>query len=166
MIILSLKKRERLIITAQNKIEIMFEIHFSFLLTMFMKDVAKFNYFSLIDDEASMTRREIMKVIYKINSNKIFEINKIINRALRQLVRVVVKQICSFFNKCIKKKIQSLHFKRIFIIMLRKLKKKNYSKSSTYKSIALLNTLNKMLKLIMLKRIQYVVKTLRTFSNI
>ena len=148
-----MKKRERLIITTQNKVEIVFETHFSFLSTMFMKDIAKFNYFSLIDDEASITCREIMKIIYKINSNKIFKINKIINKTLPQFIRVIIKQIRFFFNKCIKKKIQSSHFKKIFTIMLRKLKKKNYLKFSTYKSIALLNTLNKMLKSIVFKRI-------------
>ena len=118
-----------------------------------MKNVAKFDYFSLIDDEASMTRREIMKIIYKINLNKTFEINEIINKTLRQFVRVVVKQIYFLFNKCIKKKIQSSHFKKIFTIMLRKLRKKNYSKFSLYKSIALLNTLSKMLKLIVFEHI-------------
>ena len=50
--------------------------------------------------------------------------------------------------------------------MLRKSKKKNYSKSSSYKLIALLNTLNKMLKSIVFERIRYVVETLKTFSNI
>ena len=166
MIILSLKKREKLIIITQNKIEIMFETHFSFLSTMFMKDAAKLNYFLLINDETPMTRCEIIKIIYKVNSNKTFEINEIINKTLRQLVCVVVKQIRFFFNKCIKKKIQSSHFKKVFIIMLRKSRKKNYSKLLTYKSIVLLNTLNKMLKSIMFKRIRYVVKTLKTFSNI
>ena len=91
MIISSLKKRKKLIITTQNKIEIIFEIHFLFLLIMFIKDVAKFNYFSSIDDEALMTRYEIMKIIHKINLNKIFEINKIINKALQQFIRVVIK---------------------------------------------------------------------------
>jgi hypothetical protein len=43
--------------------------------------------------------------------------------------------------------------------MLRKLKKKDYSKLSSFRFIALLNTLNKMLKLIILKRLCYVVKT-------
>ena len=90
-IISSLKKREKLIITAQNKVEIMFEVYFSFLSTMFMKNAAKFNYFSSIDDEASMTRREIMKIIHKINSNKTFKINEIINKTLRQFARVVVE---------------------------------------------------------------------------
>ena len=82
-IISLLKKRENLIITAQNKIEIMFETHFSFSSTVFIKNVAKFNYFLLIDDKASMTRCEVMKVIYKISSDKAFKINKIINRASR-----------------------------------------------------------------------------------
>ena len=95
-----------------------------------------------------------------------FKINEIINKALRQFVWIVVKQIHFFFDKYIKERIQSLHFKKIFTIMLRKSKKKNYAKFSLYKSIALLNTLNKMLKLIMFERIQYVVKTLKTFSNI
>ena len=36
--------------------------------------------------------------------------------------------------------------------MLRKLNKKNYTKSLLYKLITMLNTLNKVLKLIMLKR--------------
>ena len=91
IIILSLKKREELIITTQNKIEIMFEIHFSSSSTMFMKNVEKFDYFSLVENEAPMTRREIMKIIHKINLNKAFEINEIINKALRQLARIVIK---------------------------------------------------------------------------
>ena len=144
----------------------MFKTHFSFSLTVFMKDVAKFDYFSSVDDEASMTHRKIIKIIHKINFNKTFKINEIINKTLRQLVRVIIKQIRFLFDKCIKKKIQSSHFKKIFIIMLRKSKKKNYSKFSSYKSIALLNTLSKMLKSIVFERIQYVVETLKTLSNI
>ena len=50
--------------------------------------------------------------------------------------------------------------------MLRKLEKKNYAKFSLYKLIALLNTLNKILKSIIFKRIRYVVKTLKMFLNI
>ena len=56
-----------------------------------MKNVAKFDYFSLIDNETSMTRREVIKVIHKINLNKVFKINKIINKALRQFANVIVE---------------------------------------------------------------------------
>ena len=50
--------------------------------------------------------------------------------------------------------------------MLQKLSKKNYTKSSLYKSIVLLNTLNKMLKSIILKRFRYIVETLSMFLSI
>jgi hypothetical protein len=43
--------------------------------------------------------------------------------------------------------------------MLRKSRKKNYFKLLFFKLIALLNTLNKILKLIILKRLRYVIKT-------
>ncbi len=50
--------------------------------------------------------------------------------------------------------------------MLRKLRKKNYFKLLFIKLIALLNTLNKILKFIILKRLRYVVKTHNTLLNI
>ena len=166
MIISSLKTREDVVVTTQNKIEIMFEIHFSSLSIVFMNDIERFVYFSLIENDETMTCREIMKIVYKINLNKMSKINEIINKTLRQLARVIIEQIHFLFNKCIKENIQSSHFKRVFTIMLRKSNKKNYTKLSSYKSIALLNTLNKMLKSIMSKRLWYVVETLSTFSNI
>ncbi len=43
--------------------------------------------------------------------------------------------------------------------MLRKSRKKNYFKLLFFKLIALLNTLNKILKSIILKRLRYVIKT-------
>ena len=70
-----------------------------------MKNVAKFNYFSLIDDETSITCCKKMKIIYKINFNKIFKINEIINRALRQFAHIIVEQIRFLFDRCIKKRI-------------------------------------------------------------
>jgi len=58
-----------------------------------------------------------------------------------------------------------LYFKKAITIMLRKLDKKNYFKSSIFKSIALLNILNKVLKLIILKRLCYVIEAHNTLSN-
>ena len=91
MIISLLKMRENVVATTQNKIEIMFKINFSFLSIVFMNDIKKFIYFSSTDDDKTMTRREIMKIVYKINSNKASKINKIINKALRQLARIIIK---------------------------------------------------------------------------
>jgi hypothetical protein len=49
--------------------------------------------------------------------------------------------------------------------MLRKLKKKNYFKLLFFKFIALLDTLSKILKLIILKRLCYVVRTYDTLLS-
>ena len=152
MIILSLKMRENVVAMTQNKVEIIFETHFLLSSIIFMNDIERFVYFLLTDDDEAMTHREIMKIVYKINLNKALKVNEIINKTLRQFARIIIEQICFLFDKCIKKSIQSSHFKKVFTIILRKSEKKNYTKSSLYKSIALLNTLNKMLKLIMSER--------------
>jgi len=60
---------------------------------------------------------------------------------------------------------QLSYFKKTIIIILRKLKKKNYLKSSSFKLIALLNTLNRMLKSIILKRLCYIIKAYNTLFN-
>jgi len=60
---------------------------------------------------------------------------------------------------------QSSYFKKTIIIILRKLRKKDYLKSSSFKFITLLNTLNKMLKSIILKRLRYVAKAHNTLFN-
>ncbi len=49
--------------------------------------------------------------------------------------------------------------------MLRKSRKKNYFKLLFFKSIVLLNTLNKILESIILKRLRYVVKTYNTLLS-
>ncbi len=50
--------------------------------------------------------------------------------------------------------------------MLRKLEKKNYLELSSFRFIALFDTLSKMLKSIILKRLYYVVKAHNTLFNI
>ena len=86
-----MKTRENIAATIQNKIKIMFEMHFSFSLIIFINDIEKFVYFSSTNDDKTITRREIIKIIYKINSNKTSKINEIINKTLRQLARVIIK---------------------------------------------------------------------------
>ena len=56
-----------------------------------MNDIEKFVYFSSINDDETMTRRKITKIVYKINLNKMSKINEIINKALRQLAKVIIK---------------------------------------------------------------------------
>ena len=105
MIISSLKTRKNIVAMTQNKVEIMFKIHFLSLSIVFINDIKKFVYFLSTENDETMTRREIMKIVYKINLNKTLKINKVINTTLRQLVRIIIKQIHFLFNKCIKENI-------------------------------------------------------------
>ena len=86
-----LKTRENVAAMTQNKVKIIFEIYFSSLSIVFMNDIDKFIYFLSIDDDEIMTRREIMKIVYKINLNKMLKINEIINKALRQFTQIIIK---------------------------------------------------------------------------
>ena len=48
-----------------------------------MNDIDEFVYSSSTDDNETVTYREIMKIVYKINSNKTLKINEIINKTLQ-----------------------------------------------------------------------------------
>ena len=93
-----MKTRENVAVTTQNKIKIMFKIYFLSSLIVFMNNIEKFIYSSSTDDDETMTHCEIMKIVYKINLNKMSKINNIINKALRQLAQIIIKQIRFFFS--------------------------------------------------------------------
>ena len=60
---------------------------------------------------------------------------------------------------------QLSYFKKTITIILRKSREKNYFKLLFFKSIALLNILNKILESIILKRLRYVTETHNTLLN-
>ena len=77
-----MKTRENIAAITQNKIKIMFKTYFLFSSIIFMNDIKNFIYFSLTDNDETMTRREIMKIVYKIDLNKMLKVNEIINKTL------------------------------------------------------------------------------------
>ena len=80
-------------------------------------------------------------------------------------MKITSEQIRSLFERYLRDEMQSTHFKRVATILLQKSNNKDYTNFKSYKSIRLLNTLNKTLKLIISKRIRYVVETHATLSN-
>ena len=61
---------------------------------------------------------------------------------------------------------QFSYFKKTIIIILRKLRKKDYLKLLSFRFIILFDTLNKILELIILKRLRYIVKAHNILFNI
>jgi hypothetical protein len=63
------------------------------------------------------------------------------------------------FDACYKLSIHSTAFKRAITILLRKLKKEDYSDPKVYRLIALLNTLEKALEAVIAERIRFAAET-------
>ena len=131
-----------------------------------MYDIINFNYINFILDVESLTNRKIKQAIEKKISNKISDFNDVSNEMIRSAMRITNEQIRSLFKRCLRDEIQSIYFKRIVIILLRKSNNKDYTRSKLYKSITLLNTLSKILKIIILEYIRYVVVTYAILSII
>ena len=86
--IFSLTKSEcfDIITTAQNKAKMMFQTHFSSSSEIFMLNTINFKYSFLIENDVSLTHREIKRVIYKVTSDKTLKHMKYINRIMRRLI--------------------------------------------------------------------------------
>ena len=56
-----------------------------------MNDIKKFFYLSLANDGETITNQKLIKVVHKVDMNKVLEINKMINRTLKQLIVIATK---------------------------------------------------------------------------
>jgi len=72
-----------------------------------MLNTENFKYSFLIENDISLMHCKIKRVVYKITFNKTSKHTEYINRIMRRLVEDALKQICSLFEKCLQKKIQS-----------------------------------------------------------
>ena len=151
--------------TTKEKTKLLFKTHFSSSLTMILNDIIDFDYVNLILDDELLTNKKMRRAIKKMISNKTLNLNDILNKIIRSAMKIIDDQIRSLFERCFRNKVQSIHFKRVATILLRKSNNKDYTNFKSYKSITLLNTLSKTLKSIISKRIRYVVETHATLSN-
>ena len=77
---------------------------------------------------------------------------------LKMFRETITKKLTFIFQVCINVEYYSKLFREAKIIMLKKMKKNDYIFSKVYKSIALLNTMNKILKSIMTNKITELTK--------
>ena len=69
------------------------------------------------------------------------------------------------FQACLDKKVQLDHFKSACIVMLKKSGKSDYTSPLSYRPIALLNTLRKVLKAVISNRIKFTTETYDLLSD-
>ena len=73
-----------------EKVEIIFEIYFSSSSVIFTNDIKELFYSLSTNDEETIINQKLIKIVHKINMNKISEVNKVINKMLKQFVAIVM----------------------------------------------------------------------------
>lgn len=78
---------------------------------------------------------------------------------MKQISTIIVPHLHRIFNACLEEGYCPEHFRSAVTIALRKPGKSNYSTAASYRPIALLNTLSKLLEFMLAKRISYLAET-------
>ena len=84
---------------------------------------------------------------------------------LKTLRETMTKRLIFIFQVCIDVEYHSKSFRETKIIVLKKMKKSDYIFFKVYRSIALLNTMNKILKSIMINKITKLTKKNSSLSK-
>ena len=98
----------------------------------------------------TLLKKEIRKIIFRLKSNKVSNINEMFNRFLRLIIEKLISKITHLFQIYFIIDYYFKEFKKVNIIIFRKFKKNDYSKFKVYKSIVFLNTLSKVFKTIII----------------
>ncbi len=139
--------------TFDEKTKMFKNVFFSTSSSIEFDDISKSFYFHFIEYFLNITKRKMLKIIKRIVLDKISNLDKIINKLLKIYVFIIMQLITSLFVVCIQQTYHSKTFKKVNIITLKKIDKRNYTISKTYRSIALLNIIDKILEFIMSKKI-------------
>ena len=102
---------------------------------------------------------EIIRAILKIKKNNSLELDGILNRIFYLLISDRSALLVRLFDAYYKLNIYPTAFKRAITVLLRKLKKEDYSDSKVYRLIVLLNILEKALEAVVAERIRFVAET-------
>jgi hypothetical protein len=91
--------------------------------------------------------------------NKALKLNNISNKVLHRIVYATPALLRNIFQACLNLGIQPTRWKKASIVIIRKPNKPDYTDSTAYKLIALLNILEKAFKAIVAKRIRFLAET-------
>jgi hypothetical protein len=142
------------------KTRLLSNLFFSDTIEIDLIDMSNFNYFNVVlKSSLFIMKNEIRQAIKRCKSNSASESNDILNRILKILVNKLMTHLMNLFRVCVALSYHSRCFREIHTIALKKSRKKNYTDVKTYKSIALLNTFDKILKSMIARRISDLTKT-------
>jgi hypothetical protein len=105
-----------------------------------------------------------MQIIKRCKSNNVLKFNDILYKILKILCAKIMFSLINLFQVYIELNYHFLCFRVAHIIIFKKFNKKKYSNVMTYRFITFLNTLKKILKSIIIRRINSLTKIQNMFS--
>lgn len=102
---------------------------------------------------------EIIRAIEVVAPNKAPGDDEITNRVLKWTKDIIAPHLLRIFNASLSSGYCPEHFRNSVTVALRKANKDNYSTAASYRPIALLNTISKLMEYIMAKRLSYLAET-------
>ncbi len=122
-------------------------------------DMLNFNYLNLVSKSTFfITKNEIRQTIKRCKSNNASKLDDIFNRVFKTFVDKLMLHLINLFQVYAALNYYSRCFRETHIIILKKLDKKNYTNIKMYKSIVLLNILDKIFESIITRRINDLTK--------
>jgi hypothetical protein len=157
------KSKESIIrkaIEFEDKIDKLFTQFFSSIEQIDLSDTLKYQYSNVVvKTHEDIIENEIRQTIRKCKLDNASRSNDISNKILKFLINRLMSTLLRLFRVCAKQKYHFRCFRETNIIALKKSNKSNYTNLKAYKSITLLNTLNKTVKSIIVKRISNLSET-------
>jgi hypothetical protein len=142
------------------KIRFLSDLFFSDTIEIDLSDLSNFSYLNAVMKSSFfIMKNEIRLTIKRCKSNNASKLDDILNRILKTFIDKLMSHLVSLFRACATLSYHSRCFRETHTIVLKKLEKKNYTNIKTYRSIALLNTLEKVLKSVIARRINDLTKT-------
>jgi hypothetical protein len=102
-----------------------------------------------------ITIQEIEKAVRRAAPNKAPGADGITNGVLQLTLDILLPSLCKLFNACLHQGYCPTHFKETITVVFRKQGKDDYTQPKSYRPIALLNTLWKVLEAIIASRLAY-----------
>ena len=98
-------------------------------------------------------KQKLSNIILQVLSNKTFRLDGISNCILHLSLSQIFSLLLSLYNQCLRSSIHLRAFKQSVTVALQKSNKENYRVVKIYRSVVLLNTLEKAMKSVMTRRL-------------
>ena len=136
------------------KISLLISFFFSKSFTTYFSNIKNFEYSTKIKFN-ELIDHEIRNVITNVSSNKFLENDEIINKILKFMLDIIFlfSILRKLFQTSLNNQYCSKHFKKSITIFLKKLDKNTYNIFKIYKSIILLNIIDKIFELIITNKL-------------